>query len=295
MTTRAADLHAAEDADLLARVERMAVRHDVPHRGRNVVWRRVGEGPRLVLLHGGHGNWMHWVRNIDALAARHTLWLADMPGFGDSDTLAGDGHAPDRLERMVQALVATLDQLVGDDSEVAIAGFSFGALVAAHIAARRPRITRLALLGPAGHGGARRHGRPMHDWRIDDEHEMRRRLRHNLLALMLHDEQLADGLAMTVHEQACKATRFRSRTISRQAGLGHVLGACRGPTLLMWGQHDVTAVPEQVAQQLACGASHRDWCVVPSAGHWVQFERWQEVNPILLHWFSDAEGAAFFA
>ncbi|WP_354683067.1 alpha/beta fold hydrolase [Cupriavidus necator] len=267
----------------------MAVRHDVAHLGRTVVWRRFGEGPPLVLLHGGHGNWMHWVRNIEALATRHMLWMADMPGFGDSDTLAGDAHAPDRLDRLVQALMATLDQLMGEDGEVAIAGFSFGALVAAHIAARRPRITRLALLGPAGHGGARRQGQPMQDWRVDDEHEMRRRLRHNLLALMLHDEKLADGLAMAVHEQACKATRFRSRTLSRQARLGNVLAAYRGPTLLMWGEHDVTAVPVEVAQQLACGASHRDWCVIPAAGHWVQFERWQEVNPMLLRWFSDAE------
>ncbi|NSX16269.1 alpha/beta fold hydrolase [Cupriavidus taiwanensis] len=291
MTTRAADLHAADDAGLLARLERMGVRHDVAHLGRNVVWRRFGEGPPLVLLHGGHGNWMHWVRNIEALAARHTLWLADMPGFGDSDALAGDDHAPDRLERLVQALIATLDQLVGEDNEIAIAGFSFGALVAAHIAARRPRVTRLALLGPAGHGGARRQGQPMQDWRIDDEHEMRRRLRHNLLALMLHDEKLADGLAMAVHEQACKATRFRSRTISRQASLGNLLAAYRRPTLLMWGEHDVTAVPVEAAQQLASSASHRDWCVIPAAGHWVQFERWQEVNPMLLRWFSDASAS----
>lgn len=291
MTTRAADLHAADDAGLLARLERMGVRHDVAHLGRNVVWRRFGDGPPLVLLHGGHGNWMHWVRNIEALAARHTLWLADMPGFGDSDALAGDDHAPDRLERLVQALIATLDHLVGENSEIAIAGFSFGALVAAHIAARRSRVTRLALLGPAGHGGARRQGQPMQDWRIDDEHEMRRRLRHNLLALMLHDEKLADGLAMAVHEQACKATRFRSRTISRQASLGNLLAAYRGPTLLMWGEHDVTAVPVEAAQQLASSASHRDWCVTPAAGHWVQFERWQEVNPMLLRWFSDASAS----
>ncbi|AGW95020.1 hypothetical protein N234_33740 [Ralstonia pickettii DTP0602] len=288
MTARAADLHAAGDAGLLARLERMAIRHDVAHLGRTVVWRRFGEGTPLVLLHGGHGNWMHWVRNIEALGTRHALWIPDMPGFGDSDTLAGDDHAPDRLDRLAQALMATLDQLVGEGSELGIAGFSFGALVAAQMAATRPRVTRLALLGPAGHGGPRRQGQPMQDWRIDNEEEMRRRLRHNLLALMLHDEGLADGLAMAVHEQACKATRYRSRAISRQASLGDALAAYGGPTLLMWGEHDVTAVPVDVAQRLACGASHRDWCVIPAAGHWVQFERWQEVNPMLLRWFSEA-------
>ncbi|MGT2492391.1 alpha/beta fold hydrolase [Cupriavidus basilensis] len=37
--------------------------------GCRVVWRRFGEGRPVILLHGGHGSWLHWVRNIEALAA----------------------------------------------------------------------------------------------------------------------------------------------------------------------------------------------------------------------------------
>ncbi len=48
------------------------------------IWRRWGEGPPLVLLHGGAGSWTHWIRNIDALAADRTLWIPDLPGLGDS-------------------------------------------------------------------------------------------------------------------------------------------------------------------------------------------------------------------
>jgi pimeloyl-ACP methyl ester carboxylesterase len=58
------------------------------HEGVRVRWRRFGTDttqPPLVLLHGGHGSWMHWLRNAEALSAGRTLWLPDMPGFNDSD------------------------------------------------------------------------------------------------------------------------------------------------------------------------------------------------------------------
>lgn len=48
----------------VARLEAGAERVDVAYLGRQVRWRRWGSGPALVLLHGGHGNWMHWVRNV---------------------------------------------------------------------------------------------------------------------------------------------------------------------------------------------------------------------------------------
>ena len=39
----------------------------------------------LVLLHGGSGSWMHWIRNIAPLVADGFHVLAvDLPGFGDS-------------------------------------------------------------------------------------------------------------------------------------------------------------------------------------------------------------------
>ena len=53
--------------------------------GGRTVWRVWGSGPAIVLLHGGHGSWTHWLANIPALAEGHTLLVPDMPGYGDSD------------------------------------------------------------------------------------------------------------------------------------------------------------------------------------------------------------------
>src|SRR3546814_6277896 len=43
-----------------------------------MVWRLWGEGPPLVLLHGGSGSWTHWFRNIPALARRYRVIAADL-------------------------------------------------------------------------------------------------------------------------------------------------------------------------------------------------------------------------
>ena len=51
--------------ETIARLDALAQRHDVAYQGHSVCWRRWGDdGLPLVLIHGRHGNWMHWIRNI---------------------------------------------------------------------------------------------------------------------------------------------------------------------------------------------------------------------------------------
>jgi pimeloyl-ACP methyl ester carboxylesterase len=134
--------------EFIARLEHLGSRHEVMHGGRRMVWRRFGDGPHLVLVHGGHGSWLHWVRNIDALSRHHTLWLPDMPSYGESDSLADDtGAAGDRMERLVDSISVGLRSLVGPDIRFDLAGFSFGGFIAARVAARG-LARRLALLLP---------------------------------------------------------------------------------------------------------------------------------------------------
>ncbi len=275
-------------ADLNARAER----HDVDHRGRRVVWRGFGQGAPLVLLHGGHGNWLHWAHNIDALAGRHRVWLADMPGFGDSDELDLPPHAPNRQPQLLQALMATLDRLIGAGAPIALAGFSFGGLTAAQLAAARGGVTRLALLGPGGHGSRRPRDVPLADWRLANPDARQAALRQNLQAFLLHDPARADAQALAIHTQACEATRYRSKDLSRADGLQAALDQAAVPTLLLWGEHDVTGVPAELGPVLTAGHSEREWALVPAAGHWVQYESAAAVNARLLAWFSAGAGTS---
>lgn len=274
----------------IARLEAMAHQFDVAYLGRHVRWRRWGHGPALVLVHGGHGSWMHWVRNIEALMRNHAVWVPDLPGFGDSHAPAGDAHAPKRQQHLLDAVAATLETLVGRDAPIDLAGFSYGGLVAAELATQRGHVRRLALLGSAGHGGTRRQRAELLNWRSDDPVQMRNGLRHNLAAFMLHEPAAIDDLAMYVHETSCIQTRFRSKAISRAGGLQAALDSYGGAVLLIWGEHDVTAVPHEVAPQIADQKTGREWCVVPGSGHWVQYEGADDVNRLLGNWFATDEG-----
>lgn len=308
---------AGSASETLDRVDARARQHRVAHEGRVVAWREFGAGPPLVLLHGGHGSWAHWVRNIEALSARHTLWLPDMPGYGESDDLPTPLSVGLRMQVLVDTLAGSLRSLLGADTPVDLAGFSFGGLVAAQLAVQRgaavgvaPRragpVHRLALLGTAGHGGARRPMPELLNWRGDDRAATAAALHHNLAALMLHEPARIDALAMEIHERSCRRTRFRSKAISRASPLPALLDALDAPVLLAWGEHDVTAHPDEVGPRLteahqqtaatsqgqaeAGGATRpeRRWCTVPDAGHWVQYEQPAATDRLLLDWFAPA-------
>ncbi|WP_434615678.1 alpha/beta fold hydrolase [Azospirillum sp. B2RO_4] len=270
--------------ELIARLERMAERRDVAFAGGTVRWHRFGAGPPLVLIHGGHGSWMHWARNIDALSARHTVWTVDLPGYGDSDR-----PVRPNLDSLVDGLVTTLDGCVGVGTEVAMAGFSFGGLVAAHAAARRSAegrggVARLVLLGSAGHGGVRRpHGEPMR-WKDAAGAELAARMRHNLAVQMIHDEERIDDLALFIHTASCRRARFHSRPFSRGDSLSAQLDRRKGETLFLWGEHDVTGDPQALSHHLTEGHPRRHARIVANAGHWVQYEAADRVDRLLLDW-----------
>jgi pimeloyl-ACP methyl ester carboxylesterase len=272
---------------LIARTDALSVHHDAVHNGLRVRWRRFGEGPPLVLLHGGHGSWMHWLRNIEALSAAHTLWLPDMPGFNDSDAPPNPAPGQEALGPSLDALAATLDSLVGAQTEIDLGGFSFGGLVAAKLAQKRGGIRRLALVGSGGHGTVRRMKVDMINWRAaSNREEERAALLHNLRALMLHEPSAIDAPAFAIHDVSCHGTRFRSKEVSTAGGLQAALDALGGPQLLVWGEHDVTADSRPLVGQLTAGHPQREGAVVDGAGHWVQYERAAEVNALLLRFFA---------
>ncbi len=53
-------------------------------------YRRAGEGPPLVMLHGSPGDSQMLVEEIAACAANFTVFALDTPGFGYSDALPGE-------------------------------------------------------------------------------------------------------------------------------------------------------------------------------------------------------------
>ena len=277
-----------EPLRFIAELERLAERHDiaVPGTDARIAWRRFGSGgPPVVLLHGGHGSWLHWARNVQALAAFHTVWVPDLPGYGNST-----GGADLTLESIVALLKTSLDCLIGANARVHVVGFSFGGLVAAALAAERGAVCSLALLGPAGHGGPRRPQGELRPWQPaharGDAQALDDALRHNLGVQMLQGAHSVDAAALHIPREACLRARFRSKPLSRAGALPALLTRYAGPVLLAWGEHDVTAVPETTRPLLGQRTDSSRFVVVPGAGHWVQYEAAADINALLLQWLN---------
>lgn len=280
--------------DLIAQIELQSSVHEAAHAGTRVRWRRFGPadaaGPPVVLLHGGHGSWLHWLRNVQALSQHHALWLPDLPGYHDSGTPPAAPPGEDALGPLLAVLQGSLDQVLGAGTPVVLGGFSFGGLVAARLAVQRGQVARLVLVGSGGHATLRRLTVQMLNWRAAPDREAERAaLRHNLMALMLREEAALDALAFEIHDISCHGTRFRSKDASLAGGLQaalDVLDQRAVPQLLVWGEFDVTADPAPLLAALTAGHPLREGVLLPGAGHWAQYESSQAFNALLTHWLA---------
>jgi pimeloyl-ACP methyl ester carboxylesterase len=260
----------------------------VPYRDGHVAWHEFGEAVSnrepLILLHGGHGSWEHWLRNIDPLAEHFHVLVPDMPGFGES-SFFDSGFQVGIMEPMI----ATLNALLGESQSINIAGFSFGGFVATHIANQRQGVLKIALLGSAGHGGPRRPRGELIAWKevhaSGDTEKLKEVMRENLYLQMLSTYERVDSEAIRIHQDACIATRFRSKPIARPGGLAEQLEQYSGPTLLIWGEHDLTCTPEYLIEKLVSGYGNRSKEILIDTGHWVQYEKPDQINTILIQWF----------
>jgi pimeloyl-ACP methyl ester carboxylesterase len=269
------------ELDAIEHLDRTAVRHLIEHDGRVTCWREFGAGAPLVLLHGGHGSWMHWIRNIEALSASHRVLVPDLPGYGDSDTL----HANSGFPGIVDAVVASVDKLLGAGAAFDLTGFSFGGVVAGCVALQRGGVRRMALLGAVGHGMRRRQSGALLSWRdAGDEQIMLSNMRHNLGVLMLHGP--IDPLALEIHHRSCVRTRFQSKKTSLSPALTSSLEQLEMPVLSLWGEYDPTGDPAEVGPMWQRARAERAYDIIPASGHWVQYEAADEVNRRLLDWFA---------
>jgi pimeloyl-ACP methyl ester carboxylesterase len=83
--------------------------HYLAVEGRRVRYRRCGDGPPLILMHGSPGDSALVAEEMAAAAARFTCFALDTPGFGGSDPLPGEVLTVKDLARATAAAMAALD------------------------------------------------------------------------------------------------------------------------------------------------------------------------------------------
>lgn len=272
-----------DPGEVVAAFEAACERLETPCGDGTMVWRAFGEGPPLALLHGGHGSWLHWILAIPALAAHRRVLVADLPGFGasaDPPTMPSGGLA---LAEAVAAPVADgLLRLCGP--RFALAGFSFGAVIASRIARTLgDRVEALILVGAPGFGLPITERPPLRRVRDVDPVALEEVHRANLAAMMIADPARIDALAVHIQSLNVPRTRIASPLVSRTTLLRDALPEVTAPITAIYGERDVVAPQhEERAALLAAIQPGSRQTILSGVGHWAQWEGADEVASLVL-------------
>ncbi|WP_419899142.1 alpha/beta fold hydrolase [Roseomonas sp. USHLN139] len=263
---------------ILDALEASARRSETAFGGGRIVWHEWGDGPPLLLLHGGAGSWRHWARTIPFLARSRRVLAPDTPGLGESDPPPpGAG-----LWEIAGALAEGLRQQAGG-TPADLVGFSFGAVIAAHLAAAHGALLDSVTLVGCGALGLRRDPTPLLP--VRDRHGAERLAAHraNLASLMLADPAAIDELALAIQAWNSDHARLRSRKVVGEAAVRDLLPRIERPLAVIYGERDAIAYPYmeeriRLFAELCPAAPLR---IIPGAGHWVAFEAAEAFNATL--------------
>ena len=246
------------------------------------VWDDGTNKPILLLFHGGSGSWIHWIRNVLPLSQHFAVYAADLPGLGDSDP-------PDDVNdvwSVTHCVRTAMEALLPPDRPFAITGFSFGGMIAGHIATLfEDRLRKIVFVGAGGLKATRKPGPKLHKLLADmPPGILAAEARRNLEILMLHDPGNVDGVA--IHMQILNTTRAKTR--SRQMGqafkLSEVLPRVKAPFTGIWGEFDSTTYPH-IQERIDLFRELKpdfEMNVIPGAGHWVAYEAAEAFNKVLI-------------
>jgi 2-hydroxy-6-oxonona-2,4-dienedioate hydrolase len=273
-------------AECVARFEQAAEVLKTPCGDGHLVWHKWGEGTPVVMFHGNHGSWTHWIRNIPVLAENYAVYCSDAPGLGDSDL----PPEPYSLENIIDAFAAGVDEIIPADQRMHFVGFSYGSAMAANTALRfKERANSLTMCASARLTAKAEVAREMKSWRrLETEEERMAAHRHNLAEMMIAKPERVDDLA--VYLQSCNAPRARIRTknfIPRD-NLIKALIALKGvPIRNVWGTEDgfYPHFVEGKEELIDGNGIELDIKLLEGVAHWSPYEASKEVNAWLLEWF----------
>ena len=200
--------------------------------GHDVHYYTAGQGEPLVMIHGGAGNAGSWLNNINMLADSYTLYVPDLPGFGESQLLDRDHDIPAFTE-----FVEDFTDNLGLE-KFNLIGHSIGGGVALNYALRFPgKVKKLVLVSSLCMG------REIAFW-IRLMSVPAQALGSAIVALLKTTKWLIDTLMIPVKfvmpisranvNLGSNITTFKEQTLV----LSSQLSGLTVPTLLVWGAKD---------------------------------------------------------
>jgi pimeloyl-ACP methyl ester carboxylesterase/ribosomal protein S18 acetylase RimI-like enzyme len=245
-------------------------------KGINIFYRRAGNGPPLMFIHGGAEDSRTWTPQLEALSDEFTVIAWDEPGAGKSSDV------PDnfKLSDYADCFAGLITQL--DLAPVNIAGLSWGSTVLLELYRRHPHLVRTMILA-GGYAG----------WKGSlGEEEANARLAGARKMLSVPDNQFdptlpglfaGDPPAKIVPLLNAMAADVRRRSLQTmfeimgKTDLNHVLPTITVPTLLLWGELDVRS-PLSIAKEFELQISDAHLLVIPGCGHVINLQAPEAFN-----------------
>ncbi|WP_062990091.1 4,5:9,10-diseco-3-hydroxy-5,9,17-trioxoandrosta-1(10),2-diene-4-oate hydrolase [Nocardia anaemiae] len=249
----------------------------------------VGNGPTIVLLHGGGpgaSSWSNFARNIPVLAREFHVLAVDQPGFGLSDKPTEHPqyfvHSASALKDLLDALEIT--------GRVHLLGNSLGGGTAVRFALDYPdRAGKLVLMGPGGLSVNLFAPDPTEGVKnlAKFNYEPTRENLEAFLRIMVFDQSLItdelidERFASASTPEALAATRAMGKSFAgadfEQGMIWRDAYKLRQPVLLIWGRED-RVNPLDGALVATKMIPRVQLHVFGGCGHWAQLEKFDEFN-----------------
>ena len=231
-----------------------------------------GDGPPLVLLHGGiQAGGVIWWRVLPRLATTYRVVVPDLPGLGESQPAA---HLDART------VAAWLDRLIemscGEEQPILVAHSTPGALAARFAVEHGARLRRLVLVDAAGLAPFRPSPglllallRSVLRPTIGSFEGLMGRVMHDLDRVRQQEDGRWQALARYAVSRAARPSAKRAMRQVARAGTRAIphdqLRGIAVPTALLWGSHD-RLLPLPIAQ---AASATLGWSlhVIDDAGH----------------------------
>ena len=263
-------------------------------RGRAVAWDVAGDGPPVVFLHGTPWSSALWRPIAQALSARFTVYLWDMPGYGASSM---DPHHAVDLGIQGELFAHLLDEwgleqphVVAHDFGGAVAlrarllhGAWYSSLCLVDVVALRPwgspfftlvkqHADVFSQLPPDVHRGA------IEAYVRGASH---RGLRDDDLAMLVEPWTGERGQPAFYRQIAQADERLTDEVEPRYAQLDT-------PTHIVWGVDD-TWIPVDRAHRLHAQIPHSSLAIIPEAGHLIQLDAPAHLTAEIARWTTGAQ------
>ncbi|NTY61911.1 alpha/beta fold hydrolase [Mycolicibacterium sphagni] len=272
--------------------------HTVTVGGNQIFVAEKGDGPTVVMLHGGGpgaSGVSNYARNIDALAERYRVVVPDMPGYGRSakhvDHNDPFGYLADTIRGLLDQMGIASAHLVGN---------SYGGAAALRLALDTPqRVDKLVLMGPGGIGTTR--GLPTDGLKsllsyYGGDGPSREKLATFIRTYLVYDgAAVPDELIDLRYQASLDPEVVANPPLQRPSGLRTLwrmdlsrdkrLAQLPNPTLVLWGRDDKVNRPSGGPLLLRL-MPNAELIMTSHTGHWMQWERAELFNRLVADFLS---------